>query len=227
MISKKIAKELSLLKWDALRKGEAIPPDIIDQIKGFIAYCPLCEIYNPLDCKGCPLNEAGQKCSSLKSWWGRWYILHYKPRLTPDEREKELELANQIYQCINDWKVSISIEEVVKFCCKYAEDFNMIDEAIMEVAGLFRVSVDNQLLWSKVYYPLLLQKTIEGINDHYKELGYSIETNDENDCFVNTLGVDPGYPEFKHAILSQVGFTQGSADENKYSAIVMVMNGQG
>lgn len=94
-LTRKIAKEISLKKWNFLRKGKAIPNDFLLKFY-FTTGCPLCELYICKECRKCPLNIYDETCNLSYSLYQK-YI--------KSKGKKKLEYANKIYQIIKKWEI--------------------------------------------------------------------------------------------------------------------------
>jgi hypothetical protein len=103
-LTKKKAKELSLIKWDYARKTGCKHEDLTDYLMGYyrekkIAYmwCPFCDFYGTFDgCGKCPLKKINKNyCNEKEGSIGLYYKWGYAK--TKKARKK---YAEQIYQDI-------------------------------------------------------------------------------------------------------------------------------
>ena len=107
-LTRKKAKELSILKWQwfydhpTKKNFFVLPGDLQDKLKGLNSNCPLCEMYfdhfsNDCFIK-CPFMKANQECGTL----GSYYLMWIKAK-TAKTRKK---YAGFILQIIKDWSWS-------------------------------------------------------------------------------------------------------------------------
>lgn len=80
-MEKEEAKELTIEVWEYLAAHPEviakiqIPRPLYSRISHMIADCPLCELFVTSYCKGCPLYETGNCCTSkdtLSGPYGEW-----------------------------------------------------------------------------------------------------------------------------------------------------------
>jgi hypothetical protein len=97
----KEAKEISLEKWrylrDHIRVGRLweLSLALFNKFEQFMSGCPLCTLFNPPRCRGCPLDMAGQNCFSENSVYQKW---------TGDiDVETSQEAAAEIVRIIEAW----------------------------------------------------------------------------------------------------------------------------
>jgi hypothetical protein len=104
------AKDLTIEVWSYLAehpeisdKGE-LPDTMVNKLLELLDACPLCELFRPLVCRGCPLKDAGDSCHMVGSSWYDWV------RSSPMEFKRRSAAAWRIVEITRAWELGGEID---------------------------------------------------------------------------------------------------------------------
>ena len=84
--------------------------------------------------------------------------------------------------------------DFIKKCCEYADGFEIIRDSILVVPMGYRTMLNtfiNDIQFTSTFYPLLLQRAIEGVNN--SNLKWHIVMSKYNEIFINCLDYQLGF----------------------------------
>jgi hypothetical protein len=103
-MTQKEAKELTLELWRYLAehpggetKGE-VTGELQAKIQGLRNLCPLCEVFGPPPCVGCPLVRNGAHCEDWDSPWDIWRRSGF------DDSDVRRRAAERLVEIVSAWE---------------------------------------------------------------------------------------------------------------------------